>query len=73
MYREDPYFKEAYEACKNPLLGDRIPWKKCLIRDGLLFKGNQLCISKCSMRDKLLKEKHNGGLVGHFGHDKTFS
>jgi hypothetical protein len=21
----------------------------------------------------LLKEKHNGGLAGHFGHDKTFS
>jgi hypothetical protein len=28
---------------------------------------------KCSMRDNLLKEKHSGGLVGHFGHDKMFS
>jgi hypothetical protein len=26
MYQEDPYFKKAYEACKNPLLGDRSPW-----------------------------------------------
>jgi hypothetical protein len=25
------------------------------------------------MKDNLLKEKHSGGLVGHFGHDKTFS
>jgi hypothetical protein len=25
------------------------------------------------MRDNLLKEKHNGGLDGHFGHDKTFA
>jgi hypothetical protein len=25
------------------------------------------------MRKNLLKEKHSGGLVGHFGHDKTFS
>jgi hypothetical protein len=25
------------------------------------------------MRENLLKEKHSGGLVGHFGHDKTFS
>jgi hypothetical protein len=25
------------------------------------------------MRDNLLKEKHSGGLAGHFGHDKTFS
>jgi hypothetical protein len=25
------------------------------------------------MRDNLLKEKHNGGLAGHFGHDKTYA
>jgi hypothetical protein len=25
------------------------------------------------MRDNLLKEKHNGGLARHIGHDKTFS
>jgi hypothetical protein len=29
--------------------------------------------SKCSMRENLLKEKHSGGLAGHFGHDKTFA
>jgi hypothetical protein len=73
MYKEDAYFKEAYEARKNPLLRDRSPWNEYLIHDGLLFKGSQLCIPKCSMRDNLLKEKHIGGLVGHFGHDKTFS
>jgi hypothetical protein len=25
------------------------------------------------MRENLLKEKHSGGLAGHFGHDKTFA
>jgi hypothetical protein len=25
------------------------------------------------MRENLLKEKHSGGLVGHFDHEKTFS
>jgi hypothetical protein len=25
------------------------------------------------MRDNLLKEKHSGGLAGHFCHDKTFA
>ena len=25
------------------------------------------------MRENLLKEKHSGGLVGHFGHDKMFA
>jgi hypothetical protein len=44
-----------------------------MIHEGLLFKGNQLCIPKCSMRENLLKEKHNGGLAGHFGHDNTFA
>jgi hypothetical protein len=73
MYREDLDFKEAYEACKNTLLGDKIPWIEYLIQDGLLFKGSQLCIPKCSMRDNLLKEKHSGGLAKHFGHDKTFA
>jgi hypothetical protein len=44
-----------------------------MIQDGLLFRGNQLCIPKCSMRENLLKEKHSGGLVRHFSHEKTFS
>jgi hypothetical protein len=50
MYRDDPYFQEAYEAAENPVLIDR-----------------------SSMRENLLKEKHSGGLAGHFGHDKTFA
>jgi hypothetical protein len=44
-----------------------------MIQEGLSFKGNQLCIPKCSMRDNLLKEKHSGGLAGHFDHDKKFA
>jgi hypothetical protein len=44
-----------------------------MIQEGLLFKGNQLCISNCSMRENLLKEKYSGGLARHFGHEKTFA
>ena len=73
MYHEDPDFKEAYEAYGNPLLRDKNSWEEYLIQDGLLFKGSQFCIPRCSMRDNLVKEKHSGGLGGHFGHDKTFA
>jgi hypothetical protein len=73
MYRDDPYFKEAYEASENLVLRDRSQWTEYMIQDGLLFRENQLCIPKCSMRENLLKEKHSGGLARNFGHDKTFS
>jgi hypothetical protein len=73
MYRDDLDFKEAYEAFENPILGYRSQWTEYMIQDGLLFRGNQLCILKGSMRENLLKEKHSGGLVRHFSHDKTFS
>jgi hypothetical protein len=55
MYRNDPDFKEVYEASKNPILKDRSQWTEYMIQDGLLFRGNQLCIPKCSMRENLLK------------------
>jgi hypothetical protein len=72
IYRDDSYFKDTYEACENPILRDRTQWIEYLIQDGLLFKGNQLCIPKSSMRENFLKEKHSGGLAGHFGHENTF-
>jgi hypothetical protein len=73
MHREDPDFKEAYEASEKPILRDRSQWTNYMIEDGLLFWGSQLCIQKCSMRENLLKEKHSGGLARHLSHDKTFS
>jgi hypothetical protein len=73
MYAGDADFAEAYEAVENPVLRDRSQWIDYMIQEGLLFIGNQLCILKCSMRENLLKEKHSGGLAGHFCHDKTFT
>jgi hypothetical protein len=54
MYPEDEDFKEAYEACQNPVLRDRSPWMDFTLQEGLLFKGSKLCILKCSMREKNL-------------------
>jgi hypothetical protein len=73
MYCDDLDFRESYKACENLVLRDMSQWTEYMIQEGLLFKGNQLCIRKYSMRDNFLKEKHSGGLAGHFGHDKTFA
>jgi hypothetical protein len=50
---------ETYEACTNPVLRDRIQWTTYMIQEGLLFRGHQLCIPKCSIGDNILKEKHS--------------
>jgi hypothetical protein len=73
MYHDDVDFKEAYEACVNLVLRDKSQWIEYMIQEGLLFRGHQLCIPKCSIRDNLLKEKHSRGLVGHFSHNKMFA
>jgi hypothetical protein len=73
MYCDDVDFREAYEIFENLVLIDRSQWGEYMIQEVLLFKGNQFCIPKFSMRDNLLKENHSGGLAGHFGHDKTFA
>ena len=37
----------------------------------MLFKDKQLCIPRSSLRENLIREKHSGGMAGHFGVDKT--
>ena len=71
LYDNDADFKEAFAACKNSVIRDSSPWKEFMLQDGLLFKNNQLCIPNFSMRENLVQEKHNGGMDGHFGIDKT--
>lgn len=72
LYDKDLDFKEAFEACRNIVFLDRSKWLDFFLQKGLLFKRNQLCIPNCSMRENLIKEKHNGGLGGHFGAYKTY-
>jgi hypothetical protein len=42
------------------------------VHNGFLFRTNKLCIPNSSFRLLLLQEAHAGGLMGHFGRDKTF-
>ena len=67
LYPKDPNFVESWKSCKELVTLDMTRWLEYMIQDGMLFKGSQLCILKSSMREKLIKEKHNGGMVGCFG------
>jgi hypothetical protein len=31
MHRDDPYLKDAYEACENPILRDRSQWIEYMV------------------------------------------
>ena len=46
-------------------------WDKYHLHDGFIFRANKLCIPECSLRLMLLQESHSGGLMGHFGREKT--
>ena len=67
LYLEDLNFTKAWKACTVLVTLDRMKWLDFTIQDGILFKGNQLCIPKSSMRENLIKEKHSEGLARHFG------
>ena len=73
IYKEDVDLKDIYLACENLVSHNRNQWLDYMLQEGLLFRNSKLCIPKCPMRENLIQEKHNGGLSGHCGQDKTFS
>ena len=38
LYKDDPDFKEIYDACENLISRDMSPWIEYLLQEGLLFK-----------------------------------
>ncbi|XP_035836015.1 uncharacterized protein LOC118485763 [Helianthus annuus] len=65
LYPDDPDFAELWNTCRvAPTLGHSL-------QDGFLFNGTRLCVPKCSLRDSIILEGHQGALAGHFGRDKT--
>jgi len=72
MYKDDAYLKDSYASYENPVSIDKITLLYYMIQEGVLFKGNKLCLPRCSMRGNLSKEKHSGGLAGNFGQGTIF-
>nr|KYP51637.1 Transposon Ty3-I Gag-Pol polyprotein [Cajanus cajan] len=65
MYMHDVDFAENFVAC------EKFSENGYYRHNGFLFKANRLCVPKCSIRELLVSESHEGGLMGHFGVQKT--
>jgi len=65
IYKDDLDFSLIFQECSK---GDH---KDFFIHDGFLFKGKRLCMPQGSLRQSLVREAHEGGLMGHFGVTKT--
>jgi len=46
-------------------------YKDFYLLNQYIFKGKRLCIPQGSLRSSLIREAHEGGLMGHFGPNKT--
>jgi len=57
----DPFFATMYHDCLTKSQGG------FYLSNGYLFKEGRLCIPLGSHRKLLIKEMHEGGLMGHFG------
>lgn len=66
LYETDCDFHEIWQYCNL-----HVNCNDFHLADGFLFKANRLCIPHTSLREKLIKDAHAGGLAGHFGRDKT--
>lgn len=62
LFVTNPFFSTIVAAVKA---GERSNY---ILHDGYLFRGNQLCISDCSLQWKIIQELHG---EGHVGWDRT--
>jgi len=67
-YESCPDFGIIYTVLRNSLTHEVDDF---LLQDGYLFCPRMLCISRTSLREFLVGELHFGGLVEHFGRNKT--
>jgi len=67
MYDQDDFFTSIFASCQKKAQGGYY------VSKGYLFRKGKLCVPQGSHRKLLIKESYEGGLMGHFGVDKTLS
>ena len=60
--------KELYKKDEDftDICTSRQPAQDFHILDEFLLKGSRLCVPRTSLREKVIKDLHRGGLAGHF-------
>jgi len=67
LYENDQDFASPFVSCKHRVQGG------CYVSEGYLFKEGKFCIPQGTYRKLLVKESHEGGLMGNFRVDKILS
>ena len=67
LYENDEDFCDIWSKCQQ----NHTTISSMYIQDGFLFRGNQLCTPKSSLKEQIIRELHGGGLGGHMDRDKT--
>ncbi|KAL5779238.1 hypothetical protein ACOSQ2_009975 [Xanthoceras sorbifolium] len=70
QYVDDPDFSSIITELQGPTGGNNLPYR---LQEGYLFKVNQLCIPRGSLREQIIRELHGNGLGGYFDRDKTMT
>jgi len=65
LYSRDVDFSSILSECHQGA------YKDFYLLNQYPFKGKRLCIPQGSLRASLIREAHEGGLMGHFGPNKT--
>ncbi|KAM3319001.1 hypothetical protein P3S67_006201 [Capsicum chacoense] len=81
LYSNDDDFGKVFGECQVSLTrcvqvvkeGNDVRTPRFELKEGYLFRNEKLCVPMSSWRDLLVKEAHNGGLMGHFGVSKTLA
>ena len=71
QYATDPCFKEVWEALQQPTVINQTPFLDYFVRQGWLYKLNQLCVPQTKDHLILIKGAHASACGGHFGTTKT--